>query len=64
MSSEDTANSDVLELARLAGLEKAVRQFQADIIAAAQSAERARSTLPPVAITAETWPPSRLRRQW
>jgi hypothetical protein len=53
---------DVLALARAAGLDKAVEQFPEDVRLAAQSAARARGTLPALDhANAETWPPMRIR---
>jgi hypothetical protein len=53
---------DPLALARKSGLEKAVREFQDDVIAAAQAAAHTRSSLPATDNpAAEPWPPMRMR---
>lgn len=53
---------DVLALARMAGLEKAVDEFPDDVIAAAKAAAHTRSTLPATCNSAdEPWPPMRMR---
>ena len=53
---------DVLTLARAAGLDKAVKQFPEDVAVAAQSAANARSAVPALDdVTAEPWPPMRMR---
>lgn len=53
---------DTFAAARAAGLEKAVRQFPDDVVAAAQGAVQARDALiSPDDITAEPWPPMRMR---
>ena len=54
--------ADVSEMARVAGLDKAVKQFPADIVTAAQSAANARSAMPALDdVAAEPWPPMRMR---
>ena len=53
---------DALALAREAGLERAVKQFPADVAAAAQAAVQARSAMPGLDnVGAEPWPPMRMR---
>jgi hypothetical protein len=53
---------DALTLARAAGLDKAVEQFPGDVNLAAQSAIRARNSLPALDhANSETWPPMRIR---
>lgn len=57
------AASDAFAVARAAGLDKAVTQFPEDVADAAQAAARARATCPKLDdITAEPWPPMRIRR--
>lgn len=52
---------DPLELALAAGLELAVRQFPADVIAASEGAEKARAAMTEsVPRTSEPWPPMRV----
>lgn len=53
----------VLELARIAGLEKAIRLFPDDVVAAAQLArDAAAGFTAPSDPAAEPWPPMSLRR--
>jgi hypothetical protein len=52
---------DIFALARAAGLDKALREFRDDVIAAALAAEHARSGFDaPADPTAEPWPPMRV----
>lgn len=54
---------DAFAAAREAGLDKAVSQFPEDVAAAAQAALQDRNDLPALSgISAEPWPPMRMRR--
>jgi hypothetical protein len=53
---------EVEALARAAGLDKAVRDFPEDVVAAAGAAEKARNDFSaPADPTAEPWPPMRMK---
>jgi hypothetical protein len=53
--------TDVLAVARAAGLHKAVREFRDDVIAASLAAAHARRGFePPADPAAEPWPPMRV----
>ena len=53
---------DANTLARAAGLDKAVKQFPADVVAAAHAATTARNAMPAQDdAAAEPWPPMRVR---
>jgi hypothetical protein len=53
---------EILTLARAAGLDKALREFRDDVIAAALAAEHARSGFDaPGDPATEPWPPMRAR---
>ena len=53
---------DILAIARAAGLDKAVREFRDDVIAAAHAAEHARSGFDQAQDpAAEPWPPMRVK---
>ena len=53
-------DAEVRKLARAAGLQKAVREFPDDVLAAAGAAEKARNDFsPPADSTGEPWPPMR-----
>jgi len=55
-------DADIVALARAAGLDKALKNFPADISAAAHGASSARDTLPVQEnVAAEPWPPMRVR---
>ena len=57
------AKPDVFTLARAAGLNKAVKQFPADVVAAAHAAATARNAMPVLDdVAAEPWPPMRMRK--
>lgn len=54
---------DVLVLARVAGLDKAIKLFPDDVATAALSAAHARNSMPKIdAATSEPWPPMRTRK--
>ena len=56
------AKLDALALARVAGLDKAVKQFPADVVTAAHAAATARDAMPALDdVAAEPWPPMRVR---
>ena len=53
-------DAEVRKLARAAGLEKAVRDFPDDVLAAAGAADKARRDFrPPADPASEPWPPMR-----
>jgi hypothetical protein len=53
-------DAEVRKLARAAGLDKALRDFPDDVLAAAGAAEKARNDFaPPADSTSEPWPPMR-----
>ena len=57
------AEFDAFAAARAAGLDKVVSQFPEDVAAAAQAALQDRNDLPALdGVTAEPWPPMRIRR--
>ena len=57
------AEFDAFAVARRAGLDRAVRQFPEDVAAAAQAAMQDRDDMPALdGVTAEPWPPMRMRR--
>ena len=54
-------HKEAFEVARRAGLEKAVMEFPEDVLVAAEAAARARSAFPaPVSPNAEPWPPMKV----
>ena len=54
---------DAHALARAAGLDKAVKQFPDDVIAASHAAASARNSMPAQNdVAAEPWPPMRVRK--
>ena len=57
------ARLDAFALAREAGLDKAVKQFPADVDTAAHAAANARNAMPALDdVAAEPWPPMRVRK--
>lgn len=59
----DDRTAEILAMALAAGLEKAVAQFPADVIAAAQAAALDRNDMPTVENTTAPWPPMRMKSE-